>query len=254
MADGDDAFISYSHAADARVATELEHGLERLARPWNRLRAMSVFRDQSDLTLNPDLWKTISGRLDASRFLILLLSPESARSVWVNREAAHWCDTKGADRVLLVWTGGELDWDEQTDDFSAGSTAVPDALRGRFAREPLFLDLRWARDEKELSLRLSRFRSAVAQVAAPIRGLPPDELEGEDIRMHRRARRLARGAVAVVVALALAASVAAIVAVQERPACRPANAGSDRPPGRARCTRSSGVRDRPGLPDVARFR
>ncbi len=214
MADNDDAFISYSHAADARVATELEHGLERLARPWNRLRAMSVFRDQSDLTLNPDLWKTISGRLDASRFLILLLSPESARSVWVNREAAHWCDTKGADRVLLVWTGGELDWDDETDDFSAGSTAVPDALRGRFAREPLFLDLRWARDEKELSLRLSRFRSAVAQVAAPIRGLPPDELEGEDIRMHRRARRLARGAVAVVVALALAASVAAIVAVR----------------------------------------
>ena len=66
MAKAYDAFISYSHAADARLATALEHGLERLARPWNRLRAMSVFRDETDLTLNPDLWGMISGRLDRS--------------------------------------------------------------------------------------------------------------------------------------------------------------------------------------------
>ena len=63
MAKAYDAFISYSHAADARLATALEHGLERLARPWNRLRAMSVFRDETDLTLNPDLWGMISDRL-----------------------------------------------------------------------------------------------------------------------------------------------------------------------------------------------
>jgi WD40 repeat protein len=214
VAEGDDAFISYSHAADARVATELERGLERLARPWNRLRAMSVFRDQTDLTLNPDLWQSISSRLDTARYLILLLTPESAGSHWVNREAGHWCDSKGSDHVLLVWTGGELAWDDELGDFSASSSAVPDALRRRFGREPLFLDLRWARDEPELSLRHSRFRSAVAQVAAPIRGVAPDELEGEDIRMHRRARRLARSAVAVVAALAIAASVAAVVAVR----------------------------------------
>ena len=54
MAKGYDAFISYSHAADARLAEALERGLERLARPWNRVRAMSVFRDETDLTLNPD--------------------------------------------------------------------------------------------------------------------------------------------------------------------------------------------------------
>ena len=88
MAKPYDAFISYSHAADARLATALEHGLERLARPWNRLRAMSVFRDETDLTLNPDLWGMISGRLDRSAYLVLLMCPESAASPWTSRSAA----------------------------------------------------------------------------------------------------------------------------------------------------------------------
>ena len=95
-----DAFISYSHAADARLATALEQGLERLAHPWNRLRAMSVFRDETDLTLNPDLWGMISGRLDRSAYLVLLMCPESAASPWVNKEVAHWCDSHGVDHVL----------------------------------------------------------------------------------------------------------------------------------------------------------
>ncbi len=208
-----DAFISYSHAADGRIAPAVERGLQRLAKPWNRLRAMSVFRDQSDLALTPGLWSTISTALDGSRYFILLACPESAASVWVNREVAHWCDTKGTEHLLVVVTGGELAWDPDGGDFSVGSTAVPAALRERFAEEPLYLDLRWARDVPELSLRLSRFRAAIAQIAAPIRGLPPDELEGEDIRLHRRARLLARAAVATVAVLAIVATVAAIIAV-----------------------------------------
>ena len=213
MSDGDDAFISYSHAADDRLAPALERGLERLARPWNRLRAVSVFRDQSDLSLNPDLWGTISGRLDTSRFLVLLACPESAASIWVNREVAHWRESKGTDHLLLVWTGGELAWDDAAGDFTAESSAIPDGLRGRFTDEPLYLDLRWARLEPELSLKQSRFRTAVAQVAAPIRGVPPDELEGEDIRLHKRAQRLARGAVVALVVLSVLATIAAVIAV-----------------------------------------
>lgn len=210
----DDAFISYSHAADSRLARELERGLERLARPWNRLRAMAVFRDENDLTLNPDLWGAISARLDRARFLILLLTPESAASPWVNKEVGHWCDRRGVDHVLLVWTGGELDWDDVAGDFTAGSTAVPASLRGRFPHEPLYLDLRWARDEPALSLAHPRFRVAVAQLAAPIRGTTPADLEGEDVRLRRRARRLARAAVIVVLMLAIVATVAAILAVR----------------------------------------
>lgn len=172
-----------------------------------------MFRDESDLALTPALGSTISAALDGSRYFILLACPESAASTWVNREVAHWCDTKGTEHVLVVVTGGEVEWDPDAGEFSAGSTAVPDALRGRFTEEPLYLDLRWARDTPELSLGLSRFRAAIAQIAAPIRGLAPEELEGEDVRLHRRARLLARTAVATMAVLAIVAAVAAVVAV-----------------------------------------
>jgi WD40 repeat protein len=209
-----DAFISYSHAADARLATALEHGLERLARPWNKLRAISVFRDETDLTLNPDLWGMIRSRLDRTAYLVLLMCPESAASPWVNKEVAHWCDTHGVDHVLMVWTGGNLEWDDGRGDFSRESSAVADVLRGRFAREPLYLDLRWARDAPDLSLASTTFRTAVAHVAAPIREMAPGDLEGEDVRLRRKAKRLARAAVTAVVVLAIAATIAAALAVR----------------------------------------
>src|SRR5829696_4556023 len=214
MVKGYDAFISYSHAADAPLAAALERGLERLARPWNRLRAMSVFRDETDLTLNPDLWGMISERLDRSSHLVLLMCPESARSPWVNKEVTHWCDSHGVDRVLMVWTDGELEWDDATGDFAAGSSALASAIRQRFTHEPLYLDLRWAREAPDLTVASPMFRSAVAHVAAPIRNMAPGDLEGEDVRLRRRAKRLARAAVTAVVLLALVATIAGILAVR----------------------------------------
>lgn len=210
-----DAFISYSHAADATLAPAVEKGMERLARPWYRIRALDVFRDQSDLALTPHLWETIRTTLDASRFLVVMLSPESAASPWVDQEITHWCSTRGTDQLLLVLTGGELEWDDELGDFSASSTAVPPSLRGRYRAEPLFEDLRWARDTPDVSVRNPRFRSAVARLAAPIHGIPPDDLEGEDVRLRRRARRLAQAGVTGLAVLAVVATVASIVAVQQ---------------------------------------
>ena len=131
----------------------------------------------------------------------------------MNREITYFCETKGSDPVILVLTGGELEWDESAKAFTALSTAAPPALNGRLIDQPLWLDMRWARGADELSLRMSQFRSAVAQVASPIRNMTPEDLESEDVRQHRRARRLARLAVATVVVLAIAASIAAVVAI-----------------------------------------
>ena len=44
-----DAFISYAHDADGAFAPVLQRGLQHLAKPWNRRRAMEVFRDESSL-------------------------------------------------------------------------------------------------------------------------------------------------------------------------------------------------------------
>src|SRR5262245_5926485 len=37
------AFMSYSHAADGRLAPTLQSALHRFAKPWYRLRALSIF-------------------------------------------------------------------------------------------------------------------------------------------------------------------------------------------------------------------
>ena len=130
-------FISYSHAADGRLAPAVQRGLHRLAKPWHRRRALWIFRDQTGLSVTPGLWSSIQTALDGSEYFVLLASPEAAASKWVNREIEHWMATKSAQRILPVVTAGEWAWDQERRDFTEDSTAVPDALRGVFAEEPL---------------------------------------------------------------------------------------------------------------------
>ena len=211
-----DGFISYSHAADGLLAPALQRGLQRLAKPWNSRRALRVFRDETGLSTNPHLWSSIEGALDESGWFVLLASPEAAGSEWVNKEISHWLATKSIGHILPVVTDGSWEWDPVLADFTAGSSAVPEALRGALDDEPRHLDLRWARDESDLDLRNSRFRSAVADLAAPMHGVAKDELEGEDVRQHRRTRRLARAGVSALVLLVVLAVGLGVLALASR--------------------------------------
>lgn len=204
-----DAFLSYSRTADGRLAPALQSGLQNFSRPWWRRRALAVFRDDTSLAANPGLWTSITAALDRSRYLILLASPRAAASSWVDKEIRHWCATKPAGTILPVVTEGTWEWDEEASGFDAASTAVPPALREVFAEEPRFVDLRWARSAEELDLRHSRFRAAVADLAAPLHGVSKDDLEGEDVRRHRTTRRTVAATVVVLVLLTVAAVVGA---------------------------------------------
>jgi WD40 repeat protein len=219
-----DGFISYSHAADGRLAPAVQRGLHRLAKPWHRRRALWIFRDQTGLSVTPGLWSSIQTAMDGSKYFVLLASVEAAKSPWVNREIEHWIATKSADRILPVVTDGEWIWDEATGDFTEDSTAVPSALRKVFLEEPFFLDLRWARGSEHLSLQHSRFRDAIAQLAAPMHGVSKDDLEGEDVRQHRHARRLRFGATVTLVVLTLLAAVTGVSAVRNADRARDAAA------------------------------
>lgn len=81
-----DAFISYSHAADGLLAPRLQSALQRFAKPWWQRRVLRLFVDESSLSANPHLWRSITDALDASRWFVLLLSPDAASSGWVNQE------------------------------------------------------------------------------------------------------------------------------------------------------------------------
>ena len=211
------AFMSYSHAADGKLAPAVQSGLHQFARPWYRLRALRVFRDKTTLAVTPALWPAIERALDESEFFILMASPGSAQSQWVQREIGHWLQKRSPETLLIVLTDGALVWDGAAEDFDwSRTTALPGTLRGAFKNEPLYLDLHWAQTEEHLSLRDPRFRNAIAQLGSTLHGRPLDELVGEDVRLHRNARRLAWGAVVALVALTVASLIAAFVAVHQR--------------------------------------
>lgn len=209
--DSYDAFISYGHGADPDVAREVQRTLWRLGKPWYRRRALLVFRDQTNLTANPDLWGTIQQALERSRWLVVLCTPEAAVSEWVNKEIQHWRDIRGDERIILVVAGGAFRWDRGC--FDGDSSAIPPALAGAFRSEPLLADLREAIDATTPSERQARFRDKLAEVSATIQGRSKDDLIGDDLREHRRAMRLAVGAVALLLVLALTASGAGILAL-----------------------------------------
>jgi len=210
------AFISYSHAADGKLAPSLQRGLRGFAKPWYRLNALRVFRDQTSLSATPALWSGIERALARSRFFILLASPEATASPWVDKEVSYWLEHKPRDNLLIALTEGEIAWDDSTGHVDRErTTALPFSLDTAFASEPFWIDLRFARAQSDVSLRQPDFRNAVADLAAPIHGRDKDTLLGDDISQHRRAMRLARAAVATLVALLVAASVAAFLALQQ---------------------------------------
>src|SRR5271169_1062264 len=141
------AFISYSHTADGALAAAIQSALHSFAKPWYKLRALHIFRDQTNLAVNPALWSSIRDALDQSLFFILFASPESAASPWVAKEAEYWIGRNGPSHVLIVLTGGTLKWDNSSGSFSSEhTTALPARLLRSFSEEPLFLDLGWARE------------------------------------------------------------------------------------------------------------
>jgi WD40 repeat protein len=212
-----DAFVSYSHAADARIAAALQSALQRLAKPWYRRRALAVFRDDTNLAASPGLWSEIERALDRSGAFILIASPEAAASGWIEREVAHWRSTKPMERFFIAITAGSIAWDGRAGDFDwTRTTAIPRNLAGAFPEEPLHVDLRFARDGDSADPRHARFRTAAARLGAPLRGLTLDELISEDTRLQRRAVRLAAGAGAALFVLAVVASVSGVLAVSSR--------------------------------------
>jgi WD40 repeat protein len=202
-----DAFISYSHAADGLLAPALQIGLEKIARPWYRLRSFRLFRDQTNLSANPDLWNSIESALKRSRWFILLASEEAARSKWVSKEIRWWLANRDASSILIVLTDGTITWNEMGGVFAAAdSTALPPCLHEAFSSEPLYVDLRWARRPIDLSQSSVRLKSSLLDVAATLRGISKDELDGDAIRTLRRNRAWATaalGGLALAVAAAL---------------------------------------------------
>ena len=211
------AFISYSHAADGMLAPKLQSGLHQFAKPWYRLRAMRVFRDETSLSNTPELWPSIEAALSQSEYFLLLASPES-RQITMGEEGDRVLgDHRSKDKLLIILTNGCLKWDSKAKGFDwTGTTALPEDVKYLFEDEPRYTDLREVKSTGQLSVRNPTFRATVADVASTLLGHSKDELIGEDVRRHRQTKRIAWAAVIMLLVLTVASIVAAYVAVQNQ--------------------------------------
>ena len=158
-------------------------------------RVMPVFRDRDELPGAPNLAQRITNALSQSRYLIVICSPRSAVSRYVNEEIRTFQRMGGADRILCVVVDGEPGASKHPE--SGLLEAFPEAVRFDLdgqAVEPLAADARANKDGKA---------NAKLKVLAGILGVEFDELKRRESR-RRRWR--------VVEVAALVAGVASIVA------------------------------------------
>ena len=111
-----DAFISYSHS-DMQWAKKLQHRLETFSIPKDMTEAtdgrrrLRVFRDQTDLA-GAELEIALRKELDASNYLIVLCTPASAASTWVNQEIEYFQASGRGDHVIPFIADGEPESDD----------------------------------------------------------------------------------------------------------------------------------------------
>ncbi len=184
------AFISYSHATDRKLAPYLQTALQSVGRPWYKLKAFDIFRDETDLSATPELWNEITAALAESEYFILLASPRAAQSKWVKQEIEYWLAHNEIDKLLIGLTEGALVWSDFTNDFDwEKSKALPETLKGNFSQEPLFIDFRDIKKTSDLSVRKNiDFRLKIFKLAATLHGKPLEEFGNEErIKFRQRA-------------------------------------------------------------------
>jgi len=110
------AFISYN-SADKDFAKWLHSNLESYRLPRSVAKQMEeegkkperlfpIFRDREEMTAGADLSSEIKNVLRDSEFLIVVCSPNSAKSRWVNEEVKEFRRLGRGKRILTIIAGG----------------------------------------------------------------------------------------------------------------------------------------------------
>lgn len=109
------AFISYRHRPlDTAVAARLHRLIEHYRVPkelrhGGQKTVGRVFRDRDELPLSSDLTTELREALDHAAFLIVICSPDTPQSIWVDREIEYFLRSHDRDHVLAVLAAGTQD-------------------------------------------------------------------------------------------------------------------------------------------------
>ncbi len=196
------AFISYSHA-DRRAVEWLHRRIETFATPKALIgttgargavaaRLKPVFRDRDELATSSALGSALTDALQNSEFLIVMCSPASAQSQWVNEEIRTFRRMHGDERVFAVIVAGDPAAAAGPGKEGCFPPALVAPSGGAAPLEPIAADFRKEGDGR---------RAAFLKLAAGMLGVGMDDLVRRDER--RRADRL-RIAASVAGAVALA--------------------------------------------------
>lgn len=178
-----DAFISYSHAEDnAEIAEALHKKLEHYRIPsqiqkiTGKKKIERVFRDKEELPLSANLTENIYTALDNSEYLIVLCSPESRASQWVQREIEYFAGVHGKERIFAILIKGEPE--EVFPPILCEKTEIKTDINGQNyiitePVEPLAADVR-GYSKKE---RLKKLDAEFLRLIAGILQCPYDELK-----------------------------------------------------------------------------
>jgi tetratricopeptide (TPR) repeat protein len=215
------AFLSYSHK-DEDLAGWLHSQLEQFRVPRALAGQLSehgvipkrltpIFRDQHELAAADDLGEEIEEALARSRFLIVLCSPDAAKSRWTNAEIETFKRTRPDGCVLAAIASGEPFASEMPG--REEEECFPPALKQKYDRrghptakraEPLAADLREQGEAQRLGL---------MKLIAGMLGVGLDDLLQRETT--RRQRRLAYVAAASLAGMAITSTLA-ITAIQAR--------------------------------------
>lgn len=208
------AFISYSHSDSGSIAPAIQRGIENIGKSWYKIgRNLNVFRDETNLTASPELWSNIEKALLDSGYFILFASPIAATSRWVCDEVnvwsrKNWTSEKGLEKILIVLTAGEIDWDRTHNDFNWSKTkCLPEeALTKKFKGEPLWIDLRPyvkqnERNEKTADYKSPGFTAAMTKIIGALTGKDPRDIESDELKRAKNIRRFLAAVTVVLISL-----------------------------------------------------
>ena len=190
------AFISYRHKPfDMAVAKKTHALIEKYRVPkalhkGNRLGI--AFRDQDELPVSGDLSADICAALDHSRFLIVICTPETPGSLWIEREIEYFLKNHDHEHVFAVLASGDPE-----SSFPYALTHIGE--NGDRIVEPLAANI--CAETESRSLRLLS-REAIRLFAGML-GCPYDALvRREQKRRQRRLTATAATAFAVLIGYA----------------------------------------------------
>lgn len=186
-----DAFISYRHAdLDLYIAKKVHKALETfkvpkaVAKKTGKKSIKRVFRDQEELPIGSDLGDNIESALSQSEYLLVICSPRTPESYWVQKEIDTFISMHGRDHVLAVLIEGE-----------PGESFPPQLLIDDDGNpvEPLAADVRGV-SKGEMNRKM---KTEIMRLAAPLLGCSYDDLK----QRHRERKMKRMAAMAAIVAV-----------------------------------------------------